>query len=497
MTDASLVERLLEHRTLGSAPRAELEWIAAHGSIRTLPAGKVLISKEERIGFIWIVLSGRMAIFVARGGGTHKMMEWRSGDIGGYLPYSRMKNPPGDTIAQEPTELFAVPQECFRELTRECPEVTAMLVHIMLDRARVFNSSELHDEKMVSLGKLSAGLAHELNNPAAAIERSASLLAAKLAEAETATRAIGAAHLSDAQLAAVETVRRSCLATSRHGVLSPIQQAEREEAITDWLEERGLDATLADALAETAVTLDDLGRIAAAVDGPVVGAVLRWSASDCAVRGLASEIQEAAQRISGLVSAIKGFTHMDQSTSASDVDLAPSLDNTVAVLKSKARKKSASVEIELEPGLPHVRGFAGELNQVWANLIDNALDAIPDSGKVEVKASRDGQRVAVRIVDNGSGIPDSIRDRIFDPFVTTKPVGQGTGLGLDIVRRLVRHNDGDIAVESRPGHTEFRVELPIADGASGGGEATRADAVEASRNAPQNAEAPPNLASPK
>ena len=168
-------------------------------------------------------------------------------------------------------------------------------------------------------------------------------------------------------------------------------------------------------------------------------------------------------RISGLVTAIKGFTHMDQATVAEPVDLIESLSNTVAVLKSKARAKSVAVVIDLEPGLPRVRGFAGELNQIWANLIDNALDAVPDAGRVAVLANREHQRVVVHVVDNGPGIPANIRDKIFDPFFTTKPMGQGTGLGLDIVRRLVRHNDGEIAVESQPGRTEFRVVLPLAE----------------------------------
>ena len=161
--------------------------------------------------------------------------------------------------------------------------------------------------------------------------------------------------------------------------------------------------------------------------------------------------------------AVKGFTHMDQATVAEPVDLIQGLSNTVAVLKSKARAKSVAVVVRVEPGLPRVRGFAAELNQIWANLIDNALDAVPDSGRVEVLANREGGRVTVRVVDNGIGIPAPIRGRIFDPFFTTKPVGQGTGLGLDIVRRLVRHNDGEISVESQPGRTEFRVVLPLAE----------------------------------
>jgi len=177
------------------------------------------------------------------------------------------------------------------------------------------------------------------------------------------------------------------------------------------------------------------------------------------VRSLTSDIQEAAIRISGLVQAIKGFTHMDQSTTAEAVDLAQGLANTVAVLKSKARSKSISIGITVAPDVPKVRGFTGELNQIWSNLLDNALDAVQASGRIDVVAERDPRGVIVRIVDNGPGIPPEIRNRIFDPFFTTKGVGKGTGLGLDIVRRLVVHNDASIEVDSQPGRTEFRVVL--------------------------------------
>jgi signal transduction histidine kinase len=154
---------------------------------------------------------------------------------------------------------------------------------------------------------------------------------------------------------------------------------------------------------------------------------------------------------------------MDQTAAAEPVDLGRGLSNTVAVLRAKARSKSAAVSVEVEAGLPPVRGYVGELNQVWANLIDNALDAIPVSGRVEVRAAREGSRVLVRVVDNGAGIPADVRARIFDPFFTTKPMGEGTGLGLDIARRLIQHNDGVVEVESQPGRTEFRVLLPIAE----------------------------------
>jgi len=463
MEATELVNRLAEHKTLGAAPREELAWLAAHGSLRHLGPGEVLTAKGAKVEGLTVILSGRISISVDHGAGPRKIMEWRAGDVTGLLPYSRLVSPPGDTVAQEPTEVLAVPRDCLREMTRECYEVTAILVHSMLDRARVFNSSALQDEKMVSLGKLSAGLAHELNNPASAIERSAALLEDRLEDSERASRTLGAAKLTDSQLAVVDEVRKSCAAASVRGVRSPIEQADREGAMADWLADHGLDTAMAEALADTAVTIEGLDRLAAAVDSPALNTVLGWAAAGCTVRGLAGEIQDAALRISGLVLAIKGFTHMDQATVAEPVDLVQGLSNTVAVLRSKARAKSAAVDVRVEPRLPRVRGFAGELNQIWANLIDNALDAVPDSGHVDVLANREGKHVVVRVVDNGTGIPPEIRGRIFDPFFTTKPMGQGTGLGLDIVRRLVRHNDGEISVESEPGRTEFRVALPLAD----------------------------------
>ncbi len=463
MSQTDVVDRLAEHRTLGAAPREELAWLASHGLVRHLHQGDVLSAKGAPVEGLFVILTGHVAIFVDRGAGRHKVMEWRAGDVAGLLPYSRLVSPPGDSVAQEPSEILAIPRHELDAMIRECHESTLILVHKMIDRARIFTSSGLHDEKMLSLGKLSAGLAHEMNNPVSAIERGAALLGRRLEDAEQATRALGASGLSDRQLLAIDEVRASCLATAVHGVLSSIQQAEREDSIADWLAGHGIDAAVAGPLAETAVTLEALDRIAGAVDGPPLNAVLRSVAAGCSVRGIASEIQEAAMRISALVTAIKGFTHMDQAMVAEPVDLAASLGNTVAVLKSKARLKSAAVTIDVEPGLPPVRGFGGELNQIWANLIDNAIDAVPESGRVEVTAARERERVVVRVVDNGPGIPAEIRGRLFEPFFTTKPVGKGTGLGLDIVRRLVSHNDAEIEVETAPGRTEFRVSLPLAE----------------------------------
>jgi signal transduction histidine kinase len=458
-----LIDRLAAHKTLSPAPRTELEWLVAHGSIRKLNTGEVLSVKGRQVEALYIILSGRLALFVDRGAGPNKLVEWREGDVTGMLPYSRLVTPPGDSSAMEPLEILVIPRDQLRAMTRECFEITSILVHNMIDRARLFTSSDLQNEKMISLGKLSAGLAHELNNPASAIERCAAMLEDRVEDSEEATRDLTAATLSDAQIAAVDAVRASCMAKQNHRVRSTLEQCDREDAIAEWLARHELDTVNAQMLADTEVTFESLDQLVAAVERPALNAVVRWAAAGCAVRNLTSKVQDSAMRISSLITAVKGFTHMDQANVAEPVDLGPSLGNTVAVLNSKAREKSVAVKWELEAELPKVLGFAAELNQVWGNLIDNALDAVANGGRVEVRAIRESQNVVVLILDNGPGIPVELRDRIFDPFFTTKPMGQATGLGLDIVRRLVRHNDGAIDFESQPGRTEFRVRLPIAE----------------------------------
>jgi len=469
VTPAEIVRRLKAHRTLGTVPDRELTWLAAHGVMRWFEKSERFVGAGEMDGAAYaavaglhIILSGHLVIYVDRGQGRHKVMEWRTGDVSGLLPYSRMKAAPGDVIFEERAEVLTVFKEHFTEMIQECPEVTARLVHVMLDRARHFTSSDLHDEKMRSLGKLAAGLAHELNNPASAVIRSAKSLADGLAAAETASRALGSAGLTADQRAAVDAVRDACLARRKSGAHSPIEEADRADAITAWLEAHGADVTVAGPLAETAVTIPALDELAESLDGEVLDAALRWVAYGCAARSLAREIEAAASRIHDIVAAVKGFTQMDRETVAQPLDVEQGLADTLTVLRSKVKAKATTVTVDVEPGLPLVQGYGGELNQVWVNLIDNALDAAPQGGHVDVSARQEGGKVVVRIADDGPGIPDRDRERIFDPFFTTKPIGEGTGLGLDIVRRLVNRHSGEIEVESQPGHTVFAVRIPAA-----------------------------------
>ena len=460
MEPPDLLARLSQHRSLGAAPREELAWLADHGILRLYRAGDVTTRKAHDEEWLHVVLSGRLAIHLDRGAGSRKIVEWRAGDVCGLMPYSRGGRPPDDTVVEEPTETLAVHRDLLPAMIRECPVVTATLVHAMLDRARHFTSSDLHDEKLVSLGKLAAGLAHELNNPASAASRSAKLLAKGLADAETAARSLAAAGLSAGQLAAIDRLRDRGGSTQIPATRSSLAIADREDALSAWLDAHDLADSAATALAEAGVTADDLDTLAADLDGGALDAAIRWLAAGCVVRALGAEIDTATSRISDLIAAVKGFTYMDRAPSSEPVDIRPGIADTFTILGAKTRAKSVAITVDLAPDLPRVPGFGAELNQIWANLIDNALDAVAAAGHIEVTANLALDRVVVCVADDGPGIPREIQGRIFDPFFTTKAAGHGTGLGLDIVRRLVQRHDGEIEVDSRPGRTEFRVSLP-------------------------------------
>ena len=462
MADPTLLTRLAQHRSLGAAPPNEHAWLAEHGTPRAIAVGDVVTRKGGSATSLLIVFSGHLVIRVDRGAGAHKIFEWRAGDVGGLMPYSRMASPPGDAVVEAPMETLEISSEKFPELIRECPVVTATLVHTMLDRARTFTQSDYRDEKLVTLGTLAAGLAHELNNPASAAVRSAKALTGALAGAEAAARRLGAARLTDAQLSVVDAVRELCLGPGPSPATSVVARADREDAFAAWLAAHNASERCAQPLADTALTLDALDTLAATVGQDALDAALQWIAAGCQVRTLASQIETSASRISGLVGAVKGFTFMDQAHTPEPVDIRRGISDTLTMLGAKAREKSVEVSVEFPDSLPRAHGVGAELNQVWMNLIDNALDAVAVGGHVSVAAGETPGRVVVRVTDDGPGIPAAIQRRIFDPFFTTKEVGKGSGLGLDIVRRLVQQHEGEIDVDSRPGRTEFSVTLPAA-----------------------------------
>ena len=455
-----VMEKLSAHRAIGGAPRAELEWLAEHGQLVRLRAGELMGAPGMEVNELIILLTGRITVYQNRHGSRRKLAEWHAGEVSGVFPYSRLRTGTSDVVAEVDSDVFVVMRDQLLGLARECPVITETLVHAMVDRARMFTSTDWQDEKMMSLGKLSAGLAHELNNPASAASRSATSLTDAITQLAASSRVLEAARLNDEQLARLESFRAACAVEAAR--LSPIDRSDREEEITEWLDGHDIDDASAEALADAGVSTALLDQLAGVIQGDALAATIRWSAAYRSACSLATDVKRATSRIYELVSAVKRFTYMDRAAGAEPFDVAAGLRDTVLLHSAKAREKSARVTIEIADDLPRIPAFGAELNQVWSNLIDNALDAVSQGGHVDVRAARESDTVVVTVVDDGAGVPEEIRAKIFDPFFTTKPVGRGTGLGLDIVRRVVEHHRARIEFASANGggRTEFKVILP-------------------------------------
>jgi signal transduction histidine kinase len=460
VTEPSLIDRLAKHSKLAEVPVPQLEWLAAHGRLLRFEPGDTITRANEMIPGLYVVLSGHMSITADRGSGPRKLAEWRGGDISGILPFSRMSGAPGNVIAEEPTDLLLVSSEHFHELVRECYELASVLVHVMVDRARFFRSNELHDEKMASLGRLSASLLHGLNNPASAVDRSAKHLTGSLAHLDEASRAFAAESWTGEQLGVIDRLRDAMVSSSAPREASALELADREDAVTQWLDEHGVDEALAEALSRAGLPLEALDDLAARLEPAQLQVALRSLAAHYTVRSLTAEIESGASRVHAVASAVKRHAYLDQSTMPKAVDLAQDLADTFTLLGFKAHAKSVELRADLEAGLPPILAFGGELNQVWQNLVDNAIDAAPSGGHVTVRATRERGCVVVRVIDDGPGIREEDRSRIFEPFFTTKAQGDGTGLGLEIAKRLVARQGGQIDFTTGPGGTEFRVSLP-------------------------------------
>ena len=459
-----LVDRLAKHRVLGHAPRAELEWLAAHGELRHYEAGETAQLKGSSFEHMVVLLTGHVTTIFDSGAGRRHVLESVAGDVTALLPFSRGLTAIGDVMVPESTDALFVHRSQFPEMIRVCPEIVAACVHVMIDRVRMFMTTSLQDDKVMSLGRLAAGLAHELNNPASAASRSAKQLHDALGESHRAAEALGAVGLTEKQRELIDAVATGALMPATTGVFSALQQADREDDVLDWLDAHEADHAPAESLADSGITRESLDALADEFEGDTLDVVLRWIAAEYAARTLAAEVERATTRIHELVSAVKRFTYVDRAAAPELTDVVQSVSDTVMVLRSKAKTKSVSIELTMPDDLPKVVANAGELNQVWANLIENAIDAVPagGGGEVRVSARRDGNEVVVCVIDNGPGVPEELKGKIFEPFFTTKPIGQGTGLGLDIARRVVQRFEGHLVLESRPGRTEFRVVLPTA-----------------------------------
>ena len=440
-----------------------LEWLLSVADEVRLEPGGLLIKPGDAADHMVIVVEGSFQFFNVKRGQRLLFASVTEGEITGLLPFSRLERYDGEGIATSPSRLARVHRDHFMEMITRMPEVGRRLVARMTDRVRERSRTEQQQEKMVALGKLSAGLAHELNNPAAAIRRAASSMRERLDAMPALVSRLTGHGLSPLQIEKARAALVVCSAPTP-GTVSALDRSDREDELADWLEDHGVARAyvVAEVLADEGITTHALEKLAADVPDEALSDVILWIEKGMAAERLLGEVERASARISELVGSIKSYSHMDQSSERQPVDLHGGLDSTLTMLGHQIKKKSVRIVQEYAPDLPPVPAYPGELNQVWTNLIDNAIDAIEEGGEVRISTRMDGTVACVTIADNGTGMPDDVRERIFDPFYTTKEPGEGTGLGLDIVARIIRQHQGKINVKSVVGEgTAFEVCLPV------------------------------------
>jgi signal transduction histidine kinase len=450
---------------LKDVPLNQLQWLLDHSTLLNIKDGQYLFNPGDIINGTYILIEGSFRLCAQQGSELREIARFGPKDITGYLPFSRGKIVSAIGQATSDTKYLFFPKETAEEMIRTQFELTQALVHIMTTRVRNFTSQELQNEKMMALGKLSAGLAHELNNPAAAIVRGSASLLKHLKLTPATFKKVMAIHVSEEAVTMVSEQLFAILNRAEKPHLTMMQRSAKEDDLLDWMDEYNIDNVqeVAENFVDFGFTREDLDNIKKVIPNDSISAVFNWMNNNLVTERMVMDIEDASRRIAELVGSVKSFTHMDQGHGKQYADIHTGIRSTLTMLQYKVRKGNIIIDEDFDTTLPEVNAMIGELNQVWTNLIDNALDAMEINGKgiLQIKTRRDKDCVEVTIADNGPGIPDEIMNKIFDPFFTTKEVGKGTGLGLDVVTRIVKQHNGSIKVNSKPGKTAFIVEFPI------------------------------------
>jgi len=453
-----------------SVPRGELEWLAEQLEPRELAAGEPYYTQGEPTKGLQIVLSGSLQAVRREAGKEVTSFLLDAGEISGLLPFSRMQAYGVSATALRETRVAELSADLFPRLQAEAPTILQILVHEMLDRTQEYTRMGAQREKLISLGTISAGLAHELNNPASAAKRAAQNLQETLQAFDEHSSQILSPVIfkprPDEGTGDSDPFGPLYDAMTLDGDnLSPLARSDREDELGEWLGEQGVTnawdaaATLMTGGLDKAVLI----KIADALVPDQVLNFLEWVPKDVEMRLLTKELMESTTRISDLVGAMKAYTYMDQGLEKQEIDLREGIVNTLVILKHKWKKKGVYLVKKFED-VPRISAYGSELNQVWTNLISNAVDAVGEGGTITIQIGHDrlSKVVCVDVIDDGPGVPGEIQGRIFEPFFTTKGVGEGTGMGLDIANRIVRQRHmGTLQLESQPGFTRFRVRLPL------------------------------------
>jgi signal transduction histidine kinase len=428
--------------------------------VRIAP-GVDLFREGEHADFWWVLIDGEIDLIrhVGREDTVVARMDVPGRWAGGFRAWDEDGTYLATGRGAREGRVLKVPAEALRNRANDWFPFGAHLIAGLYHTARSVESTARQRNSLVTLGTLAAGIAHEINNPASAASRAVHALESECQTLLSSIDQLARQNISPAQLAALDDLRSEIASVT--GNLDPLDRADREQALASWLNRHGVERawTIAPALAAAGVDLDWCTRAADVLDQPALAPGLEWVASTFSVATLLSELKESTRRISELVAAVRSYTQMDRA-SVQHIKVTDGLDSTLVMLGHQLR--GVTVVRDYDPAIPMIDAYAGELNQVWTNLIDNAIDAMDGSGTLRVTTRVDQDKVVIEIGDTGPGMPSQVAARAFEPFFTTKEVGQGTGLGLDIARRIiVERHGGEISIESRPGETTLRVKLPV------------------------------------
>lgn len=466
MDQTVTIEELKKVIALHDLPDEHLQWILDHSEYHEHEDGEIITKLGDPMEVMWILLEGKVYFYMNVNGRLVFFFSFENNDltggIGGLLPYSRMKTSPGSSHAIGKVRTLTLHKQYFQELEKLNPELIQRLIGYMTERARVFATVQMQQEKVSALGKLAAGIAHELNNPAAAINRISEELDKRLKLNIELTEQLLKHNINPGLIRNIrEIVRNKEKDKSIKIKMSPLQKIQKEEELNDWLNKFNCRYEIAETFNEAGFSIDDLMKINSDVGNEAFHDILDWLENLLSSELIIKDLEDASWRITTLVGAIKSHVHMDRSDGLHSTNIHDDIENTLTLLGYKLREKNITVKKVFSEDMPEVEGYIGELNQVWTNIIDNAIYAMPQDGELGIETTHDNKNIFVKIIDNGSGIPKEILSRIFDPFFTTKKVGEGTGIGLDLVKNVIKRHNGEVKVNSQPGKTEFVICIPI------------------------------------
>jgi signal transduction histidine kinase len=454
-------ELLEEVPILAALPRTLLDEVAGHARRLHVPAGGLVMQEGSAGDGLYLLLDGEVEVTRRCGDRDVVLAVFGSGAVLGEMSMVE-RNPRSASVrALRDSEILVVEPEDFEKVLERSPATSLALLRTVLARLRSTEASLVQHAKLASLGTLAAGLAHELNNPAAALRRGLPQLQATLLELDRCATRLGALGLRGTVESRLKRAGADAPEPPPGAPPTGLDRVDAEDRLLDWLEERGIDhgVHVAPPLLEAGWTPERLRTLLEGIDEAHASPLLHWLAARCAATILLGELSRSAGAISEVVSAVRAHSALGQSA-VRETDVVHGIESALVVLRGRLRD-GVTVVRDFEPDLPRIEAHGAELNHVWANLVENAVDAMQGRGTLELRARTTPGGVTVQVIDDGPGVADDVRPRIFDPFYTTKPLGKGTGLGLHIVYNTVRRHGGATHVASRPGRTVFTVTLPL------------------------------------